>query len=70
MRDRNGKASRDIGKQYIKWVDTFASPYLKKDPTDAEPYISGERCWQLRCSIYIRIRALIMRMANRISIFI
>lgn len=49
MRDRNGKASRDIGKQYIKWVDTFASPYLKKDPTDAEPYISGERCWQLRC---------------------
>ena len=49
MRDRNGEPSRDIGKQYIKWVDIFAAPYLKKDPADAEPYISGERCWQLRC---------------------
>ncbi len=49
VRERNGEPSRDIGKQYKKWIDTFAADYLKKNPSDLEPYISGERCWQLRC---------------------
>lgn len=49
MKDRSGEPVRDIGKQYIKWVDIYAADYLKKSPEDREPYIGGERCWQLRC---------------------
>lgn len=49
MKDRNGEPARDIGKQYIHWIDTYAAPFLKKNPEDEEAYLSGERCWQLRC---------------------
>lgn len=49
MRNRSGEPSRDTGRQYIQWIDSYAAPFLKKDPADDKPYISGERCWQLRC---------------------
>jgi len=49
IREKNGRPSRDIGKQYIRWVDEFAADYLKKDPSDEKPYVNGERCWRLRC---------------------
>lgn len=49
MKDRNGEPTRDIGRQYIQWIDTYAAPFLKKNPEDTEAYLSRERCWQLRC---------------------
>ena len=48
-RDRSGEPSRDTGRQYSQWVDTYGAPFLKKDPADEAPYICGERLWQLRC---------------------
>ncbi len=49
MRDRSGEPTRDVGSQYIRWFDQFAAEYFKRNPEDGEPYLSGERCWQLRC---------------------
>ena len=49
LRDRSGEPSRDTGRQYAQWVDTYGAPFLKKDPADEAPYICGERLWQLRC---------------------
>lgn len=49
LRDRSGEPSRDTGRQYSQWVDTYGAPFLKKDPADEAPYICGERLWQLRC---------------------
>lgn len=49
LRDRSGEPSRDTGRQYSQWVDTYGTPFLKKDPADEAPYICGERLWQLRC---------------------
>ena len=49
MEDRNGEPSRDVGKQYIRWFNHFAADYFKRTVTDEQPYLSGERCWQLRC---------------------
>ena len=49
MEDRNGLPVRDVGSQYILWFDTFAATYFKRNPSDKQPYLSGERCWQLRC---------------------
>lgn len=47
--DKQNNPTRDVGAQYIKWFDTFASDYFKMSPEDERPYICGERCWQLRC---------------------
>lgn len=49
MRDRSGEPARDVGNQYIRWFDQFAAEYFKRNPEDDRPYLSGERCWQLRC---------------------
>lgn len=47
--DRQKNPSRDVGTQYIRWFDTYAGRFFKVSPRDPLPYISGERCWQLRC---------------------
>lgn len=47
--DKQNNPTRDVGTQYIKWFDTFASDYFKMSPEDERSYICGERCWQLRC---------------------
>lgn len=49
MLDRYKEAVRDVGSQYIRWFDTYAGEYFKRNPEDRQPYLSGERCWQLRC---------------------
>lgn len=47
--DRQNNPTRDVGAQYIQWFNQYAAPYFKLEPKDEKPYISGERCWQLRC---------------------
>lgn len=47
--DRNNNPTRDVGAQYIRWFDEYAASFFKANDNDEEPYISGERCWQLRC---------------------
>ena len=47
--DRQKNPSRDVGTQYIRWFDEYAGKFFKVAPSDPSPYISGERCWQLRC---------------------
>lgn len=47
--DRQKNPTRDVGNQYIRWFDAYAAIFFKLSPEDAVPYISGERCWQLRC---------------------
>ncbi len=47
--DRQNNPARDVGSQYIRWFDGFAAPFFKVYQNDEAPYISGERCWQLRC---------------------
>lgn len=49
MLDRQKKPSRDVGGQYTRWFDQFAAPFFKLNPEDENPYICGNRCWQLRC---------------------
>lgn len=49
MEDRKGEPARDVGSQYIRWFNDFAADYFKRTPADGQPYLSGERCWQLRC---------------------
>lgn len=49
MMDRQKNPTRDVGGQYIRWFDEYASDYFKIKPEDESPYICGERCWQLRC---------------------
>lgn len=49
MLDRQKNPSRDVGGQYIRWFDEYAGKFFKISPEDRLPYISGERCWQLRC---------------------
>lgn len=49
MQDRYGEPTRDVGSQYVRWFDDHASGYFKRNPEDEKPYLSGERCWQLRC---------------------
>lgn len=49
MLDRQKVPTRDVGGQYIRWFDTYASDYFKLSDSDVRPYICGERCWQLRC---------------------
>lgn len=49
MEDRNGLPARDVGSQYIRWFNTYAASYFKRSQADVQPYLSGERCWQLRC---------------------
>lgn len=49
MYDRQKNPTRDVGSQYIRWFDEFASEHFKISPEDSGPYICGERCWQLRC---------------------
>ncbi|NLF46980.1 MAG: hypothetical protein GX578_01530 [Clostridiales bacterium] len=49
MLDNEGKPARDTGRQYILWFDTYASGFFLKEPGDEDPYIDGEKCWQLRC---------------------
>lgn len=49
MLNRQNNPTRDVGSQYIRWFDDYAAPFFKVYPNDEEPYICGERCWQLRC---------------------
>jgi len=49
MLDNEGNPTRDTGRQYVLWFDTYASAFFLKSPEDETPYIDGERCWQLRC---------------------
>lgn len=49
MTDRYGNPTRDTGTQYILWFDTYAAGFFLKTESSEEPYINGERCWQLRC---------------------
>lgn len=49
MEDRKGEPARDVGSQYIRWFNHFAAEYFKRNETDESPYLTGERCWQLRC---------------------
>lgn len=49
MLDRQKLPTRDVGGQYIRWFDTYASNFFKLSESDRLPYICGERCWQLRC---------------------
>lgn len=44
--DSNKRTSRDVGAQYMRWFDDYASLYFMNDD---KPYICGKRCWQLRC---------------------
>ena len=47
--NRQNHPTRDVGNQYIRWFDSYAAPFFKVYQNDEEPYICGERCWQLRC---------------------
>lgn len=47
--DKFKNPARDIGGQYSRWFDEYASEYFKLSPEDEAPYICGKRCWQLRC---------------------
>lgn len=47
--NRQNNPTRDVGSQYIRWFDNYAAPFFKVYQNDEEPYICGERCWQLRC---------------------
>ena len=47
--DRQKNPTRDVGSQYIRWFDEYAAPFFRISPEDDNPYICGERCWQLRC---------------------
>jgi len=47
--DKQNNPTRDVGAQYVRWFDEYASSYFKLEPESEWPYISGERCWQLRC---------------------
>ncbi len=49
MLDRQKNPTRDVGGQFIRWFDEFAAPFFKLSEKDTAPYISGKRCWQLRC---------------------
>lgn len=49
MPDRNGEPARDVGNQYVRWFDEYAAEYFKRRPDDRVPYLTGQRCWQLRC---------------------
>ena len=49
MLDRHKNPTRDVGGQYIRWFDQYASDFFKLSPEDTSAYICGERCWQLRC---------------------
>ena len=49
IKDKSGKKVRDIGKQYVMWFDTYASKFFHNNKNDEEPYMDGEKCWQLRC---------------------
>ena len=49
MLDKQKKPTRDVGSQYIRWFDDYAALFFKQNEADADPYICGERCWQLRC---------------------
>ena len=49
MLNRQNNPTRDVGSQYIRWFDDYAAPFFKVYQNDEEPYICGERCWQLRC---------------------
>lgn len=49
MLDRQKNPTRDVGTQYIRWFDEYASDFFKVSPESPAPYICGERCWQLRC---------------------
>lgn len=49
MMDRQKNPTRDVGGQYIRWFDEYAGVYFKLSQKDENPYICGERCWQLRC---------------------
>ena len=49
MLDRQKNPTRDVGAQYIRWFDEYASDFFKISSEDETPYICGERCWQLRC---------------------
>lgn len=44
--DYKKRTSRDVGAQYMRWFDEYASSYFMNDD---KPYICGQRCWQLRC---------------------
>ena len=44
--DYKKRTSRDVGAQYMRWFDEYASLYFMNDD---KPYICGQRCWQLRC---------------------
>ena len=46
MPDKQKKPTRDVGSQYIRWFDDYL--FFKQNEADADPYICGERCWQLR----------------------
>lgn len=47
--DKYGKPIRDVGAQYIQWFENYASDFFKQNSLEELPYLSGERCWQLRC---------------------
>lgn len=47
--DRQRNPARDVGGQYIRWFDAYASEFFKLSPDAPAPYICGARCWQLRC---------------------
>ncbi len=49
MLDKQKNPTRDVGAQYIRWFDEYAAGFFKAAPGDEQPYICGERCWQLRC---------------------
>lgn len=49
MLDKQKNPSRDVGAQYIRWFDEYAGSFFKISSGDEQPYICGERCWQLRC---------------------
>jgi len=49
MHDRLGRPARDVANQYIRWFDRHGASFFKASEEDEAPYISGRRCWQLRC---------------------
>ena len=44
--DQKKRTSRDVGAQYVRWFDEYASSYFMNEN---KQYICGQRCWQLRC---------------------
>lgn len=61
MKDRNGEPTRDIGRQYIQWIDTYAAPFLKKIRKTQRRIFPESDAGSCAANICIKTRDLIMK---------